>query len=599
MPNNNANKTTLSRRQVMGLAAAASVISLPLRVEALELAGKRIWRTQSEVEEMERFGFTSRVQRVVDAHAGLKPVQSNWKELACEWSFALGQQSEGLNTEIDRYPGKGQQVVLPHRTLPADTPFWYISSPISLEAGALSIRADDGAQLWIGGKRIIGDKSIFVVAGSVNSQVLTVRVLNKAMHGGLRSISYMDEEDFRCWSDAIEQETRANKAILKLKHFLNPSNNVLDAAEKWADHPTAQTLDAWEAAMRPYAFPVIAPSILEFADDEAEIAWQTDVPHKQVLTYRPSNGQDRQAQVFSSNGSFKAKLTGLKPRSVIEYQIEGCNPVRFRPLPDKLPFQFAVWSDAHVGKDRFRQTISQMVRQKPDFTISTGDGVDDASSFEKWRLFFEIGSPLFGTTPTYFVGGNHEYDECFENLKSPYYEALALRGSKPWYAWSVGNCRFVALDPNVQFPTGIDAGSEQHRWLLDELASSVNQAAKWRFILIHQPPYSQGWTGYEGDIPIRELLDPLIEKHKVHFVISGHTHDYERLTRSYGSHHCTFLIVGGAGGGLEDGPLSSQPVMDTVVHRHHFGLFTVEDSRISFQAIGSDAEPIDKFTRSE
>jgi hypothetical protein len=159
----------------------------------------------------------------------------------------------------------------------------------------------------------------------------------------------------------------------------------------------------------------------------------------------------------------------------------------------------------------------------------------------------------------------------------------------------VGNARFIALDPNEHFPTGIPTGSAQHRWLMQELASDAWKKATWHFIFLHQPPFSQGWPEYHGDLPIRELLEPLIELHRIDFIVAGHTHDYERWTRIYGTQKVHFLIVGGAGGGLEDEPMSAEPVMDKVIRRHHFGLFQIDGQRVIFEAVATDTRVLDRF----
>lgn len=82
---------------------------------------------------------------------------------------------------------------------------------------------------------------------------------------------------------------------------------------------------------------------------------------------------------------------------------------------------------------------------------------------------------------------------------------------------------------------------------------------------MHQPRYSQEWAGYHSDKVIRDLLQLVMESAGIDFVVSGHTHDYERLTKSYGSQNTTFPIVGGAGGSLEPPESSAEPVMDTVI----------------------------------
>jgi hypothetical protein len=55
------------------------------------------------------------------------------------------------------------------------------------------------------------------------------------------------------------------------------------------------------------------------------------------------------------------------------------------------------------------------------------------------------------------------------------------------------------------------------------------------------------------------------------------------------------LIVGGAGGGLEDEPMEAEPVMDKVIRRHHFGHFRVDGNKVTFEAVATDTRILDRF----
>ena len=78
-------------------------------------------------------------------------------------------------------------------------------------------------------------------------------------------------------------------------------------------------------------------------------------------------------------------------------------------------------------------------------------------------------------------------------------------------------------------------------------------------------------------------------------VIAGHTHDYERKIKTYGKQKTAFVIVGGAGGGLEPKENASHPKMDKVLSIHHFGLIKVTNDTLNFKAIDLDNNIIDNF----
>lgn len=260
-------------------------------------------------------------------------------------------------------------------------------------------------------------------------------------------------------------------------------------------------------------------------------------------------------------------------------------------IQDTLPYRFTAWGDSQGGWETFRQLSEAMATQNTTFSIGLGDLVSDGSSSAQWQGFLEAISPLSKQTSVVPVVGNHDYDGYYDDLIPELY----LRHISPqkYFAWSYQNVRFVALDPNETFPLGIRG--EQREWLAREMESAAWKNARLRFLLIHQPPYSAGWPGYHGDSFIRELVDELAASARIDFVLSGHSHCYERLTKNYGEQQTHFLILGGAGGGLEPPKHNAYPKMDTIIKAHHYGLFEVTDHQVELKIIGLEGTLLDQF----
>ena len=231
-----------------------------------------------------------------------------------------------------------------------------------------------------------------------------------------------------------------------------------------------------------------------------------------------------------------------------------------------------------------------MGEDEPDFSIGLGDLVSDGSQAAQWLGFLYAWQPLASQIPVYPVIGNHDYDGYYDDLVPALYRQYIRE--KTYFSWAHGNSIFVALDPNERFPLGIEGA--QHAWFLEQIDSEAWQRATWRFVLLHQPPYSQGWPDYHGDDFIRELIEEYAEPAGIDFVLSGHSHCYERLTKSFGTQQTHFLILGGAGGGLEPPVSSTYPQMDTVIKAHHYGLFDVEAEKVSLRVIGLNGEVLDQ-----
>ncbi len=109
------------------------------------------------------------------------------------------------------------------------------------------------------------------------------------------------------------------------------------------------------------------------------------------------------------------------------------------------------------------------------------------------------------------------------------------RTPQNYFSWRYGPCAFIALDPNERFPIDVPASSWQYRWFRDQLESGIcGETATWHFVFHLSTALLAGLGRIRGDETIRQLLEPFIESSAIDFVVAGHTHDYERLTKMYG-----------------------------------------------------------------
>ncbi len=480
-----------------------------------------------------------------------------WLPFVAVWQFVLGSPTEGLNPPLSSMPSLCVPVSLPHSLLYHDTPYWYMAQITLTEPIALRLEADDGAQVFFQGVRYplegyvcpLNPTGSYPITGE-----LVVRVLNKAMYGGLLGVEWKPLTQWR-------SETAPPPHDTELKLLVPPL----------LQQPNASSI---------------------------KIVWETNLPCAAVLEWGVA-GEEFASLVPEKNETlFTAHLTKLIPNSRYAYRVRYGSCVTivscFSILPVEGNCSFTVWADSQNVQKRLPKLCSTLNAKPSHFTVGVGDLVVDAYEKEQWVSFFQAMASTFSQTPVVLMGGNHDYDGCFETMRSPFLERYTC--GNLYGAWSVGGARFVFLDPNLHFPTAIPEGSAQYGWFLRELVSEEWRSAQWRFVFIHQPPYSQGWKGYEGDIPIRELLEPRIETCGIDFVVSGHTHNYERWIRNYGKQRVHFLVVGGAGGGLEpEGELSDYPVMDRVIRRHHVGQFWVQEDRVDFEARTFEGEILDYF----
>jgi hypothetical protein len=220
-----------------------------------------------------------------------------------------------------------------------------------------------------------------------------------------------------------------------------------------------------------------------------------------------------------------------------------------------------------------------------EYSIGLGDLVADGVVTAQWFSFLTCLAPLIEKRVNIFpIVGNHDYDGYYDELiPHNYLRHIANRFGSTYTSWSAGPVFFLVLDANSSFPLGLD--SLQYQWATQKMLSHEWQKATWRFVLIHQPPYAQGWPGYQGDFFIRSFVDFHAERYRIDFVLSGHCHDFEYLQKQYGNQKTHFVITGGGGAALEPKENDEVIRMDTVIKVHHYLLFDLDEKLATIQLI--------------
>ncbi len=264
--------------------------------------------------------------------------------------------------------------------------------------------------------------------------------------------------------------------------------------------------------------------------------------------------------------------------------------------PEKEEVSFSFWGDSQGGWSTFSVFAQKMAGFDDDFSLGLGDLVADGSRNSEWTSLRNAIEPLQKKMTLFFIPGNHDYDGYYDDLIPQNYlqHITGQKSGKTYYDFYVGKAAFITLDSNCNFPLSID--DEQQKWMLQTMLSSKWKEADWRFIVIHQPPYGQGWDGYEGDQFIRSLIDTLTNLYQIDFVFSGHTHDYERLTKKYGDHSTTFIISGGAGGCIEPKETNPLPKMDRLIKQHHFGRMMLQRNKAMMYIYDINGDILDQLT---
>ena len=202
--------------------------------------------------------------------------------------------------------------------------------------------------------------------------------------------------------------------------------------------------------------------------------------------------------------------------------------------------KLVVIGDNGTGSREQAELAEQMVRLRGRFryelVLMVGDnfyGAQRPSDLE--QKFARPYRSLLDAGVTFQAAlGNHDDESSTIN-----YPPLNMNGRR-YYTFARPGVRFIVLDTNVLDPP-------QLQW-----ADTVLQQATepWRIAYFHHPLYGNA-RRHGANVDLRLLLEPLLLKHRVQVVFSGHDHVYERLKPQKGIHY--FVI--GSGGQLRKGGL--------------------------------------------
>ncbi len=240
----------------------------------------------------------------------------------------------------------------------------------------------------------------------------------------------------------------------------------------------------------------------------------------------------------------RAEIDGLQPDTLYVYRVQGngswsaWNQLRTLAAADQ-PLTLLYFGDT---QNKNVSHVSRVVRaaQKaaPDARLSLfagdlvsgGDNMDDS----EWGEWFAATAWLAQETLVAPAIGNHEYFEEFEDTPQerrvlgrhwPVTFALPANGAdaaaSSSYWFDAQGVRVVVVDGTSALDLG--TASAQAQWLDSVLAG---HRQPWTVVLLHQPFYSPR-AGREN-AALRDVLLPVVRRHKVDLVLQGHDHTYGR-----------------------------------------------------------------------
>ena len=253
----------------------------------------------------------------------------------------------------------------------------------------------------------------------------------------------------------------------------------------------------------------------------------------------------------------------------------------------------------------------------PDAVAVLGDNQYEHGELVNFMAVFE---PTWGRFRqiTHPAVGNHEYEGDPERDEAPgyfsYFGAAAGDSAKGYYRWELAGWTLLVLNsgainwtratggnpslPDDCWPVSCAAGSEQEQWLRTELEALPDDAcviAYW-----HHPRFSSGFGGTSQPHPETEPLFADLYRHGVELLLTGHSHNYERLVPVTPEGipdpgGVTQFVVGTGGRNLHIDTGPQLPISE-VLRTDVFGVLelTLEPGAYTARFVGEDGRPVDQ-----
>jgi predicted phosphodiesterase len=348
----------------------------------------------------------------------------------------------------------------------------------------------------------------------------------------------------------------------------------------------------------------------------AVLFFELDRPVDGYLFYQLVGGVEGGREAFSADRArHQITLENLVPGSSykIRLGISGADgsysepgflggrwgPVTVHTYMEDESLRFGVIGDASFGDPITASLVEQMTASDLDFVVHTGDVVDETEAnvdpFESYaHKFYDTFAPLLYQMPVYTVPGNHDHDADIRWQGEPFYyyafppfddPPIGSTDSSQYYAFSKLDVQFIMLDSQVFY--GVPNREEQNDWLAERLGDTRFRAS---IPVFHISPYSSSSVHRGEGIPVRQSWVPLFDGAQVPLVLSGHTHQYERLTVNR-----TTYIVSGGGSAITYAGGERLPESQVFARKSHFVLAELHTNRLHLTSISADGETIDQF----
>lgn len=282
------------------------------------------------------------------------------------------------------------------------------------------------------------------------------------------------------------------------------------------------------------------------------VEYAVATPGAQFMSKRDSVASKTQTLAPAHPGEGPARyhsvlLSGLKQSTTYVYRVgEGSYKSEwFQFTTPGKSLEFLFFGDAQNDvKAHWSRILRQAFRAHPEvnFMLHGGDLINRHNRDIEWAGWFEAGGFIHSSVPSAMAAGNHEFGKGVNNLSAHWKAQFTLPENGPdtltetCYSIHFDEMVLAVLDATMMYD---DKGLEEKslKWL-DQVLGGTN--SPWKIVMIHFPLYST--KGNRDNKALREALQPVLEKHQVDLVLSGHDHAYGRGIREIDRHAMGYIV---------------------------------------------------------
>ena len=264
-------------------------------------------------------------------------------------------------------------------------------------------------------------------------------------------------------------------------------------------------------------------------------------------------------------------------------------------------YSFIYFGDPQLGlQSEWSRVVRKAYQFAPDclFMLYAGDIINRAGKDIEWHEWFKAGSHIFPTVAQILTPGNHDYKSgkvaahWNAQFTQPTNGPAGLDGT--CFFVDYPNLRLISMDSAAGSELEDENGYEltvQKAWLDSVLRTNTKP---WVVVTTHLPFYST--KDSRDNALLRKHFQPILEKHKVDLVLTGHDHSYGRgrASDTPGVNPSVVYVVSVSGPKLY--PAGTKSWME---HRGgHLQLFqkvTVGENALSYKSYRADGSLFDEF----